>query len=577
MTRKWSEVVTQEAFINLSPEERNQAQAAYFKEVIAPQVPIQDVNQVKEEFYSEYPEATSGLLGAVGSSVDRLQAGAYQLMGNQEAAEDNLRESRSYVPSVRSYKDIGNIKDLGEYVGEGLAQGLPYMAMLAANPLAATAGAAGLTALEAGATYAEQTDKNVGNAIASATANTLLERIGLTGANTFLRKGLQETITESGIGGAQHLVTNMIGHGQSFDQARQNIDEAIMGSAIQRASVKAASKVPDAITNTTQLARDNIPVLDEALTKREDTKAEKAADIQWDRDVLANKSGIEALHQIHTYALDKDYAANKDVDVVTQEWQRVNEPNTINAMHRLRDNGASLTPMALDITVRRYADGTETKYNLAEQYGLKGKASADKLAKNVTEVATAPLIGEIVDKYTTNPRKNYAQSQDALTKMKTELDKQLNQANLSESVVKEIDKYVSNKGTGELSKTAITEVMDKQGMQLLNTISEQKQAFKMVDNMKVKDETLESVAKGTASTLGADLVFTGGLATLTSTLASAGSRLITSKGRKEIDNLLSGIEPTQRESVIKAILGNIDPDKLGKMGIENEYELEGEE
>src|SRR5262245_61686024 len=66
MAKKWSDVAASAAFQSLTPEEQEEARLQYFDEIIAPQVPDDDLESVREMFdadtRSRAPESGHGAI-----------------------------------------------------------------------------------------------------------------------------------------------------------------------------------------------------------------------------------------------------------------------------------------------------------------------------------------------------------------------------------------------------------------------------------------------------------------------------------------------------------------------------------
>lgn len=73
MALKWPEVIAKPEFQSLSPEQKNSAQDEYFNEVVVPQVPKDQVDIAKSQFYKEFPKPSTDTRSvtqkAVGSAM----------------------------------------------------------------------------------------------------------------------------------------------------------------------------------------------------------------------------------------------------------------------------------------------------------------------------------------------------------------------------------------------------------------------------------------------------------------------------------------------------------------------------
>ncbi|MFT7316718.1 MAG: hypothetical protein ACI8ZA_000733 [Gammaproteobacteria bacterium] len=134
--------------------------------------------------------------------ADKLRPGAEVDQWAEKGIERNVEEQKAYEPTVKSYKDIGGLKDFGNYAGELVAGSLPYMAA-AANPIGAATLAGGLSQ-EA---YEKQPEdeKNAARAVASGSGQMLLERLGIKVSmgqlgKDILKDGVVETAKRMGKG-----------------------------------------------------------------------------------------------------------------------------------------------------------------------------------------------------------------------------------------------------------------------------------------------------------------------------------------------------------------------------------------
>lgn len=102
--KKWSEVVQSPEFQGMTAAERRDAQDQYFEEVIAPQVPYEDIELAKSQFDEDYPiepdystlEA-AGLGAAQGASfgfADEIEAGLRSGPWSEAKYEPTLEEIR---------------------------------------------------------------------------------------------------------------------------------------------------------------------------------------------------------------------------------------------------------------------------------------------------------------------------------------------------------------------------------------------------------------------------------------------------------------------------------------------------
>ncbi len=177
------------------------------------------------------PEAEGGMSAALGAGVDKLQEIGYRAVKGftdvgvpeeeqtgaigraigqggalsqwaQEGIDRNVKEQEQYEPTVKSYKDIESLSDLGSYTGELVAGSLPYMAGAATG-----VGAFGMAGGLANEAYEKQPEgeKDEVKAVASGAGQMLLERLGIKVSmgqlgKDILKDGVVETAKRMGKG-----------------------------------------------------------------------------------------------------------------------------------------------------------------------------------------------------------------------------------------------------------------------------------------------------------------------------------------------------------------------------------------
>lgn len=177
------------------------------------------------------PEAEGGMSAALGAGVDKLQEIGYRAVKGftdvgvpeeeqtgaigraigqggalsqwaQEGIDRNVKEQEQYEPTVKSYKDIESLSDLGSYTGELVAGSLPYMAGAATG-----VGAFGMAGGLANEAYEKQPEgeKDEVKAVASGAGQMLLERLGIKVSmgqlgKDILKDGVVETAKRMGRG-----------------------------------------------------------------------------------------------------------------------------------------------------------------------------------------------------------------------------------------------------------------------------------------------------------------------------------------------------------------------------------------
>lgn len=475
-------------------------------------------------------EATTGVSGAFGSTVDRLQAGAYQLMGDEEGVQRNLREASLYKPSVASYKDISNPIELGEYVTETLAQGLPYAPALLGGPIGWGA-AASLGSLEAGATYAEQEEKDAVRAVATAGANILLERVGIKGAGGQLKRIALGAGEEATRGATQHLVAQTVGYGKSFDDAMKDIDEAMVGSAIQRTAMTAASKVPE-------------------FEMKMGERVFKDPELPENVDHARTSMLAEAAERGET----------ADVDAL---WKEGHDYNDRMAVEKMIDAGADLTPSGLA--------GAKTKggkSNLAKDFGV--GTGADKFARKMAGVYNIPILGKLTE--AGDPVSAFNKAKGAYEGLRVDFDTKINDATstsepgFGRAIRRDINGYIQgNRDTlADSTKNSVS-------LQLLDEVQQMKRMRQMVQGMEVKGTGGVQDVLAT----GVDIAFTGGIGTAAGSIASGAGRTGVKLGQNRIKSIFKGADTVESngkkysQEDVQNIL-----EMLGKSGVEGDVEEE---
>ncbi len=493
------------------------------EDVMDSQTSTQPVNEwVDEDQDSGWVDETSGISGAFGSSVDRLQAGYYELMGDDKKAQENLLEAQSYTPSVRSYKDISSASDLGEYLSEQLAASVPYAPALMSGPLGVAAGV-GLAGLEAGATYAEQEEKDVLGAAASAGANILLERIGLGGSGGMVTKAVKGLVEEGGRGAAQHLIAQGIGYGKSFDDAMKDIDEAIVGGASMRAAFSTASKVIDK----------SISPFTAEMTSPTKAKSE----IQ---------QSTMAMNSVAKSNLDPQ-AKSK---AVREAWIKAEDANTAEAARKMNKYGANLKPKSFDFDV--LGQNVMKKLGVDNRYG--------GVAESLQARYDVPFIGSMLP---ADPKVMAKNTANAFRLVNEDFNNNIKNLNLLDKSKVEVERYIKG-DIPKMSSDTLNDLYTKGGADILHEAVQTKRARQMNDNTQVK----EASDVGTLGTLG-EAVVTGGVPVFSSTAAgvSAVSRLLSSAQNKRLEKIIAGKKSESPEAMRQAIIDLVDA--VGKMGIQS--------
>lgn len=492
---------------------------------------------------------TSGVTGAFGSSVDRIQAGLYQLIGDDENAERNIRESQAYMPTVASYKDIDGIGSGLTYLAELGAQALPYAPAMLAGPKGIAAAVA-LGATEAGATYASQTEKSVPRAIASAGINTILERVpGLkTLTNSpLITRTVANTIGEATRGATQHMVDGVVGHNLSTEDAMRHIDEAIVGGTVMRNAMDVGAagvrKVADVIP--ARVERDSNTRDFDAIS-RERSDAEIAAELDG-----------------RTLSFD-------------EKWQAGHMNNKYSALNRVVRADVPITAAALDVKGR-------SGNKLYEDLGFsKRDVQKAQTARTVAEAYDVPIIGGLLGKgdpveaakamneFTANENANF----------KTNLSEQLSVLNLSardELMVRNDLQAYANGDIGGLST------------QVKNILGEKDPNFRLVDeaqqmldinrmNQAMLTKETGGIGAGVGGVL--DILATGGAITTTGVASTVAGRAGVRKGQEKIKNIFKDadeLEVNGKKFTADDVAALMEA--LGKAGIqtsdfEEEYKLE---
>ena len=149
--KTWDQVVTDPAYMALSPEEKSKARQQYFDEVVRPRVPEDKVDIARSQFFSDYPvrsmpkpvdptEGMSGLqrgLAGAGKAITDLGRGVGERMGivsPEEVAEANRRDQPLMNTTAGA---VGN-------VAGKVATALPSMMVPGANTVLGSAALGGL-------------------------------------------------------------------------------------------------------------------------------------------------------------------------------------------------------------------------------------------------------------------------------------------------------------------------------------------------------------------------------------------------------------------------------------------------
>lgn len=573
MAKKWAEVASNPEFVAMPYETKLEVRQEYFDNVVAPNIPedLRTVERLKFEDYAAIETPTTGASGAFGASVDRLQAGAQTLMGDHEAAEANIKESKKYEAS--SYKDVRGPLDLLSYVGENMAGAVPYLAAPvaaigagvagapAAVPLAIGAlGAMAYGSLEGGATYAEQETKSVPRAVAVGAFSAALERIpGLQGKSGVLlnsplltnivRKGLEEVITTTG----QVAVEGMVGHNRSFTETMSNLDEALAGSMAARSGYSAATT-----------AANNVPAIPE--------KKRAASTFIWgSKDEDGNRT--QTYHTTTKEGMDNvkfddasDLAAvdpTNGVKDAQKVWASRELQNSAEAAKKLQDRGAELSPVALDIDAST-ADGKVV--NIAKEFEI--GTAADKAGRILASKFKMPLFGEMVD-----PKKGYETTKLAYEGFKKDFDVELKRGieglNLDREITVDILRDIQNYVTGRKPKTDFETkqfiLQSPNKLEIFDSITQIKRMRQMTENMKPKGD---HGALGGIGGIGIEALATGGLPVFTTIGGAVGSTLskvINDSQKNKMRSIIDG--KGTPESKLKALLNALEGVEFEASGI----------
>lgn len=534
MAKKWTEVTANPEFVALPYADKIAVRDEYWANVVEPNVPedLRQVERIKFEDYATIEKPTTGVKGAFGSSVDRLQAGAQQLVGMSDAAEANIAEANKYEPM--SYKDVDGWNALG-YVAENVAGAAPYVAAPLVATGAAVAGApaavvGGLTlagaatygALEAGAVYAEQTDKSVVRAGTVGVLSAAMERIpGLQGKSSMLlnspllsnviRKGVEEGVTTT----AQVAAEGVIGHGQDFTTAMSNLDEALMGSAAARSGI-----------STTTTIANSVPKLPE--------RVKSGSEFIWGgRDEDGNRTeymgtATKTVHDIDSMDKASDLAAvdpDRGVKAAQEVWTSRELQNSAEAAKKLQDRGAELSPISLDIETKQVDPVTrvEKSINIAEEFNI--GTVADKLSRGLANTFKMPLFGSLVD-----PKKGYESTKKAYDGLKSDFDvemkREIGNLNLDKEIttdiLRDIQNYVSGRKPKSDFETKKFILQSVNRLEIFDAITQMKRMRQMTENMLPGSE---KGSIGGYGALGAEAIVSGGLPVLTASAGAIGSTL----------------------------------------------------
>lgn len=298
------------------------------------------------------PEAEGGMSAALGAGVDKLQEIGYRAVKGftdvgvpeeeqtgaigraigqggalsqwaQEGIDRNVKEQEQYEPTVKSYKDIESLSDLGSYTGELVAGSLPYMAGAATG-----VGAFGMAGGLANEAYEKQPEgeKDEVKAVASGAGQMLLERLGIKVSmgqlgKDILKDGVVETAKRMGRGelveavrdptfakrilkgaGAEGLTETgqealaQWGAGKSVDEF-EGLDEAFVGGllvgGVMRTGSETAQKVMGYQQKTAEAVKQGADQLVEAGSSPEEA-IETVKKQQYDAAIKQGFTEVEA-------------------------------------------------------------------------------------------------------------------------------------------------------------------------------------------------------------------------------------------------------------------------------------------
>lgn len=108
MAKKWSEVTASPQYQSLNPQQKVDAQNQYFSTVVAPQVPPDDVETAKSQFFSQYSTASTDF--NTGNIRDESGKGFKTYNSSQEGIADQQRLLQSYQDKhgLNTIADIAN-------------------------------------------------------------------------------------------------------------------------------------------------------------------------------------------------------------------------------------------------------------------------------------------------------------------------------------------------------------------------------------------------------------------------------------------------------------------------------------
>ncbi|MDN3390849.1 hypothetical protein [Pseudoalteromonas sp. APC 3691] len=298
------------------------------------------------------PEAEGGMSAALGAGVDKLQEIGYRAVKGftdvgvpeeeqtgaigraigqggalsqwaQEGIDRNVKEQEQYEPTVKSYKDIESLSDLGSYTGELVAGSLPYMAGAATG-----VGAFGMAGGLANEAYEKQPEgeKDEVKAVASGAGQMLLERLGIKVSmgqlgKDILKDGVVETAKRMGRGelveavrdptfakrilkgaGAEGLTETgqealaQWGAGKSVDEF-EGLDEAFVGGllvgGVMRTGSETAQKVMGYQQKSAEAVKEGVDQLVEAGAAPEEA-IETVKKQQYDSAIKQGFTEVEA-------------------------------------------------------------------------------------------------------------------------------------------------------------------------------------------------------------------------------------------------------------------------------------------
>lgn len=221
----------------------------------------------------------SGMSGALGSGVDTMQGGLWRTaaeaagaMGFNETSEewktkarDNLYESRKYVPTITSYRDVEDLSSFGDYAGELIAGAAPYIAPYLIPYFGRYAGAANTAASSFGEVINEQeaagqeidysraalsatidvaTAMPLAKAFSKATTAAAAGEITEQGTKNIAKEFVKGVAVDSAANAASHVGRT---YGIQGELSLEGVDEAIVGGGViavpSRGAVAVAQKV----------------------------------------------------------------------------------------------------------------------------------------------------------------------------------------------------------------------------------------------------------------------------------------------------------------------------------------------